>query len=166
MGARRRLAGRLTYLWTFELIGAALFVVQAWAFGPRFGLGWRTAVGLGLAVLLLAQGSLYWYAKLRAVRRRPLLSGRRFARLYGGFRRANRALLPAGGAVLLAAGLAGPAAADLWFGLGFWTLAVLEYVNYYHRQLMYDTPAEVRWLVRAGRLKPAPLARDLAAGRL
>jgi hypothetical protein len=44
-----------------------------------------------------------------------------------------------------------------------WTLALLEYVNYFHRQLMYDSPSELRWWLRHRRLKTSWLARDLAA---
>ena len=45
-------------------------------------------------------------------------------------------------------------------------LAVLEYVNYYHRQLqVIDNAPDFRRLVVTGRLKKAHMARDLAAYR-
>ena len=52
---------------------------------------------------------------------------------------------------------------DLLLAGCLWTLAVLECVNYFHRQLMYDTPSELRWLLRNRRLKPSWLSRDLDA---
>ncbi|MET7638980.1 hypothetical protein [Streptomyces sp. NPDC005438] len=46
-------------------------------------------------------------------------------------------------------------------GLCFALFAVLEHVNYFHVQLMYDNPADLRALCRNG-LRRAHLARDLA----
>jgi hypothetical protein len=49
-----------------------------------------------------------------------------------------------------------------WPGLVFAVVAVLEHVNYFHTQLMYDTAADLRHL-RAHGPRRAHLARDLAA---
>jgi hypothetical protein len=46
---------------------------------------------------------------------------------------------------------------DVVAGLGLYTLAVLEQINYYHYQLMYDRAADVRYLVAHKRLKCAKL---------
>jgi hypothetical protein len=46
-------------------------------------------------------------------------------------------------------------------GLAFYALAWLEYVNYFHRQLAYDTVADLRRLRRTRRWRRSPLARDL-----
>jgi hypothetical protein len=51
-------------------------------------------------------------------------------------------------------------------GAGLWLLAALEYVNYYHRQLQYfDNMADLKHLLTGRGLKPAHMARDLAAWR-
>jgi len=50
-------------------------------------------------------------------------------------------------------------AADMSGGLTL--LAVLEYVNYFHWQISYDSPSEIRYLLRHRRLKRATLVRDL-----
>ena len=42
-------------------------------------------------------------------------------------------------------------------------LAVAEYVNYFHWQLMYDNRADIRRLVRTGRLCRSHLYADLLA---
>jgi hypothetical protein len=50
-------------------------------------------------------------------------------------------------------------------GLCFAALAVAEHVNYFHRQLMYDNAADLRWLVRHRRLRRSHLAVDLGHDR-
>jgi hypothetical protein len=50
---------------------------------------------------------------------------------------------------------------DLVAGLGLYTLAVLEQINYYHYQLMYDYPPDWRYLVENKRLKRSSLNRAL-----
>ena len=45
-------------------------------------------------------------------------------------------------------------------------LALLEYVNYYHRQLMnFDRLSDFQRLLRTGRLRRAHMSRDLAVHR-
>lgn len=39
--------------------------------------------------------------------------------------------------------------------------AVLEYINYYHKQLMVDNTSDVAYILRNKRLKTASLAKDL-----
>lgn len=114
-------------------------------------------VGFGLFALLLVQGAAYWAAKTRQLRAH--------ARHPEGLRalRAARAVDPG----LLAAGLlftgfavaAGPGWAS-WPGFGFAAFAVLEYVNYFHVQLMHDTAADLKRLGRVG-FRRSHLARDL-----
>lgn len=41
------------------------------------------------------------------------------------------------------------------------TFALLEYINYYHTQLMVDTLADFKYIIRNKKLKPASLAKDL-----
>ena len=50
---------------------------------------------------------------------------------------------------------------DLTVGLGLYLLTILEQINYYHYQLMYDCPSDVRYLVAHKRLKRSKLHRDL-----
>jgi membrane protein implicated in regulation of membrane protease activity len=49
-----------------------------------------------------------------------------------------------------------------WFAAAVWLFAVAEYVNYFHLQLSYQNAADLRRLVRRGRLVPAHLGRELA----
>jgi hypothetical protein len=118
-------------------------------------------LGFSLVTLLLLQGAAYWLAKRGQLRRQaqhlPAVAAFRIARLI------NPVLLGAGLAVTATAVFVAPGVAT-WPGLGFAAFAVLEYVNYYHVQLMHDTVADVRRLRSRG-LRPSHLARDLRAVR-
>lgn len=68
---RRRLARRLRYLWTGELFNVVfqplVLLVIARASGQPLGPGAWYAVAVTCAILL--QGAVYWWLKLRALRR-------------------------------------------------------------------------------------------------
>ncbi|MGW7683895.1 hypothetical protein ACWGID_24360 [Kribbella sp. NPDC054772] len=113
-------------------------------------------VGFALFALLLAQGATYWSAKLRQLPGEPLPGARWFSLA----RRWNVLVLAAGLLFVLAAVVRDPGATTV-VGLVFAVVAVLEYVNYFHTQLMYDTPADLRQLFSRG-LRRSHLARDLA----
>lgn len=109
-------------------------------------------VGFGLVLLLLIQGSAYWLAKSRQVeQRRSQLPGAGTFRL---LRWVNLVALIAGLAVMIPATARAPNL-DGWPGLAFWLFAVLEYLNYFHVQLV-PTPSRGERLPRV-----SSLARDL-----
>ncbi|MDR7279500.1 hypothetical protein [Catenuloplanes atrovinosus] len=145
MSAVRR---RLRSLALLELINIPLW---GWAAFGALGLP-ATALdlaGFALFALLLAEGAGYWLAKL-------CQTGRTVPGLW--FFRAARLINP----VLLAAGLILTVTGRAWAGLFFTGFAVLEHVNYFHVQLMYDNRADLRRLARRG-FRRSHLARDLAA---
>jgi hypothetical protein len=55
---------------------------------------------------------------------------------------------------------------DLRWTVGLLLGALLEHINYYHYQLMYDTRAAFDHLRRHGRLRKAALGIDMARARL
>lgn len=115
-------------------------------------------VGFALFVLLLLEGAWYWTAKVRQIAAPG--SCLRGAGALALARVGNVAVLVAGLLLIGWAAVAEPGAGS-WPGLGFALFAVLEHVNYFHVQLMYDTTADLRYL-RAHGLRRAHLARDLA----
>lgn len=117
---------------------------------------WTNLAGFALIALMLVQGAAYWFAKVRQVG--ASLPGIRW------FLLARRVDVP-----ILAAGTAGAAlmvvrnpGVDTIPGLCFALFAWLEYINYFHMQLMYDTRADLASLFRRG-FRRAHLARDLDA---
>jgi hypothetical protein len=118
-------------------------------------------VGFTLFALLLVEGAGYWLAKLRQLTvPGTALPGAR------GFAIARVANLPvlAGGLLFTSWAVTADPGAGSWPGLAFALMAVLEQVNYFHTQLMYDTAEDLRYL-RAHGLRRAHLARDLTLRR-
>lgn len=116
------------------------------------------SVGFALFALLLLEGAGYWSAKLRQITTRN-----RFLPGAGAFlvaRRGNVTVLVAGLLFTAWTVMIDPGVGS-WPGLGFGLFAVLEHVNYFHVQLMYDTAEDLHYLRSRG-LRRAHLAHDLA----
>ncbi|MFI5914198.1 hypothetical protein [Dactylosporangium sp. NPDC051541] len=108
-------------------------------------------LGMTLIALFLLIGAAYWalkYAQLAARHRHP--AGMHVFRALNWL---GVAALAAGAVVI---GLDPTLPAVL-----FWLFALLEYVNYFHVQLMHDTRADLRRLARTGRPHRSHLRRDL-----
>lgn len=118
------------------------------------------SAGLVLVLLVLAEGGVYWWLKFAQLSSRvPVPAGMAVYRMIS---RINVGLLVAG-AVVVGAGLVmGGSGAQVWPGAALWVFALLEHVNYFHRQLMHDTRADLGHLVRTGRLRRSHLALDMA----
>ncbi|NRQ38634.1 hypothetical protein HII36_43450 [Nonomuraea sp. NN258] len=148
---------RLRLLASLELFNIPL---QAAIWFGMIGLPVSVANALGFALfaLLLVEGAGYWFAKLRHLGARggPLPGAGAFAVARG----ANVAVLTIG-LLFLAWTVATDPGSGSVPGLLFGLFAVLEHVNYFHVQLMYDTVEDLRYLRSRG-LRRAHLARDLA----
>ena len=152
---------RMARLALLELVNVGLL---AWVFFGAFDVP-ATApnlVGYGLMALVLLEGAGYWAAKHRQVRTGaaspPAITT--FRRL----RRINVVALAAGAIVIVVASWRDPGTRS-WPGVGFWAFALAEHVNYFHVQLMHDTAADVRRLLRTRRLRRSHLAVDLDRSR-
>lgn len=157
------LAGRLRYLRNAEALiaialPAALIVNwtssgQAIAWLPRLA-------GLALVSALLLQGALYWHLKLASVTTRTDLPSW-FARIFTHFRRANLIAFAVVATGLVVAAAWGARRADLGWSAALLGFAMLEHVNYYRWQLMYDNGKDLRALWRRRKPRRAALGEDL-----
>lgn len=159
---------RYRSLWTGEAISSALFTFLFFYFALRHG-QWQTWVlrGYSLAVVLsiLLQGVSWWrwkqYILAQGTRTMPAHIVDRFRRL-----RTLNWLLIAGYplAVLVKVWISGETAfsRDFWFGLLILGGAVLEQINYYYVQLMYDNPYDWNYLRSQRRLRRGTIAKVLA----
>jgi len=149
-------------LWTLEAVNAVLMpaVVGGLVLTGGGSLGPAFASGALLCAGLLVLGALYWRAKLAQLRRRaPVLPHRRtFARAKPV---AALAVVVTGQGCALAPLLGETLAGGVAGGAVLWALGALEYVNYFHRQLMHDTRADLRRLWATRRLRRSFLALDL-----
>jgi len=124
--------------------------------------------GMLICILILFQGQKYWKLKLWRLEKKSFsqTENLRF------FRKAKRINL------ILIAGI--PIVLAVQFLIVDWSMAdskiifwsflanifaILEYINYYHIQLMVDNPSDLNYILRNKKLKTASLAKDLKQNR-
>ncbi|MEU2601383.1 hypothetical protein [Streptomyces hirsutus] len=155
--SRAALATRLRTLAVLELANIFLigWVVFVSLDAPATA---ANTAGYLLVTWHLFIGAGYWAVKLRQLRdalpRPPLIAV--FRRL--------RSVCAAGlavGLVVIATSFAGQPGAAWVPGLVLYGLALAEYVNYFHWQLMHDTRADWHRLLRSRRLRRSHLSEDL-----
>jgi len=177
LSRKEKLIKRLRYLWTWELFDS-FFLPAVVIFVSRMTqqpIGLVTLYSAGLVTWLLWQGAAYWRLKLRAVRTGSPIATRHLRR-FAILKRVNWALIGALPVLLMGKGLTDAvfrSDLDLVAGLGhspvrayattgFYALTVLEQINYYYYQLMYDYPSDWRYLIAHKALKRSSLNRALA----
>lgn len=158
---------RLQYLWTGELV-ASLLVPGFFLWGEYHSdktIGILIIYGSFCLVLILWQGVAYWLLKLNAVRQGHPIDPKHL-KPFAVWKKVNWFIL---GLWLLFAvahfyinGFGQPNY-DLWGGVFLFLLALLEQINYYYYQLMYDYPKDWNILLRTRKLKEASLKRALDA---
>lgn len=158
------LSARLYYLSSREALASVVLpAVIVWRWTSTGGnIAWALRLtALGLLVAILVQGTWYWYLKLRSLQQQAPLPSY-FHALFSWFKRGN--LVTIGGMLiaLLVLDRRSLTEADIGWTAGLVAGAVLEQVNYYHYQLMYDTRASFDHLRRNRRLRKPALAVDLA----
>ena len=164
---RAKLLHRLSRYWQME--AANVFAVPLMmAFFSRGQLGWPAAIAIVPMSGMLVVGTIYLRAKYRQVafdepiaRALRLVAGAQVPMLLGS---------------LVALGIAGlswlwpettQGLAERWVVTVAALLAVLEYVNYYHRQLQhFDNASDWRRLLAGRGFRPSQLSRDLVRAGL
>lgn len=160
---RTRALARLRYLWTFEagnavlLPAIAVYLVRS----SGAGVGLATVSGALLSSVLLLEGAAYWFVKRRQLRDGRADETLPHQRLFAAVRAVGPAVLAVGVLGWLVPAARAAALADVLAGALLWLLAVAEYVNYHHVQLMHDTRADWRRLLRTRRLRRSFMAADL-----
>lgn len=165
MNRKGKIIKRLRYLWRWELFDSfffpALVIFLSLTLDKPVGL--FTIASTGLVTWILWQGAAYWWLKLRAVQADAEIAPRHLRR-FAMLQTVNWALIgliSIGLAILGIRGSGFQSSLDAVAGLGLYTLAILEQINYYHYQLMYDCASDVRYLVTHKRLKRSKLQRDI-----
>ena len=156
---------RLRYLWTWELFDSFFLpaVVVFCARTLQQPIGLFAIYSAGLVTWILWQGAAYWRFKLRAVQTDSEI-GRQSLLWFQALKKVNWFLIGLLPVLLGGKGLMGTVFSsgfDLIAGLALYTLALLEQINYYHYQLMYDYPPDWRYLVEHKKLKRSSLNRAL-----
>lgn len=153
---------RLRYLRSREALAAILLpAVIAWRWWDRGGdIAWSMRItALALLAYILVQGTLYWHLKLRSLETQTPLPSY-FPTLFRGFKWSNVIAIGALLLVLLLIDKRSVTEADIGWTVGLLAGAILEHINYYHYQLMYDTRSSISHLRRNG-LRKAALGLDM-----
>jgi hypothetical protein len=160
----RALQDRLKYMRWVEAASAFVLPLLFWnTWYQRSGhFAWELRIAsLAVVSYILLQGALYWHLKIRSIDARlPLPAW--FWPLFMGFKWSNVVAMLAVLAALVAGSLGAASRVDLAWAWGLLAFALLEHINYYHYQLMYDTRAIFASLRQNGRLRRAALGVDLA----
>lgn len=160
----RALQDRLKYMRWVEAASAFVLPLLFWNnWYQRSGhFAWELRIAsLAVVSYILLQGALYWHLKIRSIDARlPLPAW--FWPLFKGFKWSNVVAMGAVLAALIAGCLGSAARVDLAWAWGLLAFALLEHINYYHYQLMYDTRAIFASLRQNGSLRRAALGVDLA----
>lgn len=124
--------------------------------------------GMMLCIFILYQGQKYWQLKLWRMEGKPVLQVKNLKF----FKKAKRInfLLIMGMPVILVVQLLIVNWSESDMDIVLWSFAanlfaVLEYINYYHKQLMVDNTSDVAYILRNKKLKTASLAKDLKENR-
>jgi len=162
-----KLRRRYHTLWTGEAFSALLFVAFLLWFADQDGVWQRwiaRTYSVGVVILILLQGIVWWRVKLRLLQQNQRPMPAAILRGFRWWRRVNWVLIGAYPLVVLIATqmtaqpLLSP---DTWFGLLFLGGAVLEQINYYYVQLMYDSAYDWAYLRTHQRLRRGTIARAL-----
>lgn len=160
----RALQDRLKYMRWVEAASAFVLPLLFWNnWYQRSGhFAWELRIAsLAVVSYILLQGALYWHLKIRSIDARVPLAAW-FWPLFKGFKWSNVVAMLAVLAGLIAGSLGSASRVDLAWAWGLLAFALLEHINYYHYQLMYDTRAIFASLRQNGRLRRAALGVDLA----
>ncbi|MEM9053834.1 MAG: hypothetical protein AAGB16_00790 [Pseudomonadota bacterium] len=158
---------RLSGYWKLEAVNI-LLIPAALVLLSSAQLGWLSLLAFLPMMLLLAIGAYYWRAKLHQITRAG--SGFDLA-----IRRIGQLQWPSLGLMLTTCLIVIYAWTEPGWFRGSWdkgaatfasVLSVLEYVNYYHRQLQhFDNWPDFKRLLRGKGLRRSQMARDLKAYR-
>ncbi len=153
-----RLINRLRQLYILEFLNIFFLPFAFWLFGHSRNqdLGVNSFVTMTLNGILLLEGSYLWFCILRQLRTKEQFD---FIRTFKALKTLNFGLFILT-AVILALnpflGTLDKIGTTLFFGL-----AILEHVNYFEIQLMYDNKNDINYIRQHRRLKIAKLKRLL-----
>lgn len=162
-----RLAKRYRSLWMGETTSILIFTglfLRGVLSDPDWSRWIVRGYSLTVVNLILLQGVAWWLLKARWLKQGKGEEAGRALAFFGGCRRLNWVLIGLAVLVLVAKQqVTGTLwmSRDTWFGLLILCGAVLEQINYYYYQLMYDNRYDRDYLRTKGRLRIGNIAFEL-----
>jgi hypothetical protein len=157
-----KLANRLRQLYILEFLNIFFLPLVFWFFGQSRNqeLGLNAMASMTLNGVLLFEGSYLWFCISRLLKTREQHN---FIRTFKILKKLNFGLFAVTIIIFSLSPFVGvfdKIGTALFFGL-----AVLEHINYFEIQLMYDNKNDIKYLVRYRRLKIAKLKRLMNSGK-
>lgn len=169
---KNTLARRYTSLWTGEITSATLFAaLLLWsALRDNHWQHWLVrGYSVSVVIFILIQGTVWWRWKLHVLKQNQRTIPESVLRRYRMWRTINWGLIACFPLVVFAAlSLADQPASSLdkWLGLLFWLGAILEQINYYYVQLMYNSRYDWQYVKTQRRLRTGTVAKALQNSKL
>lgn len=156
---RQRLIERFRYLWTWELVNALIvFPGLLFVMSRNVPIGVSALLATGIVCTLLVIGAAFAFIKYR-----DLKNGTQNIDAYERGFRVLRWIIPLWLLIVIWIIYSQPGVAEtgeFFLSGALLILAVLEYINYFHVQLMYDNYNDLQYLVRNRQLKRGLIARE------
>lgn len=155
---REKLIKRFRYLWTWELLNAlVVFPFFLFAISQNIQIGISAILATMVTCIILIIGSAFSFLKYQDLRHGTHNIGK-----YENIFRLLRWIIPiAIGLILIVNLQLSFLEAEDWFiATLFYLMAILEYINYFHFQLMYDNKNDLGYLSKYLRLKQGLIARE------
>ncbi|MBU3209039.1 hypothetical protein [Clostridium algidicarnis] len=166
---RKKLLKRFSYLYTGELLSAVMFIILLFLFNKdftRLQLYSLTSFWISFFLLefLLLQGSIYWYEKWKKLKKEnTIVTSIQIVKNFKNLKKINVGVIIITMFIFTFDFLTTYSSLPLGslIVVGFiYIFAILEYINYFHFQLMYDNFSDIKYLLRSKKLKQSCISRD------
>jgi hypothetical protein len=162
---RKKVEKTLFGLWAGELFAVVCFALlwliyaQQFEWAEPYVTSWPSVYAFALLEFILLQGSYYWFVKWKQVRRGCFSHlPDRHLRLFHVFKRINLFLIAIGLLFLIYQWKIFPI--DFYWFVFLYVFAILEYINYYHMRLSYQTIDEIKDFLRQRGFRRSKLASE------
>ncbi len=159
---KEKLLKRLRYLYLLEFFNTLflpfVFVINCYVRNEQVGI--NSIVVMTLNGFILLQGSYLWLKVSRHLRNNGSLS---FIPTFKKLKLINIGLIIGTGLLLWFYPFKGTW--DKYGSIIFFSLGILEYINYFHLQLIYDHKNDLKYLIKYQKIKKAKLKEFLVSSK-
>ncbi|MBE5108526.1 general stress protein [Bacillus thuringiensis] len=166
---KRNLEKRLSYLYTGELFSVITFIFTSYLLNyayPTLHLYslYSFWVSFLLLEFLLLQGTVYWYIKWKRLKKeKTSITPIGIIQYLKMLKKINIGLILTGLSMFIIDFLNWYPhfpLGGLLLALFIYVFALFEYINYYHIQLSYDNTPDIKYLIKAKKLKQSCMCKD------
>ncbi|CRK84999.1 hypothetical protein [Neobacillus massiliamazoniensis] len=163
---QKKVEKKLLKLFTGELSATIIFALvwieflQLYRWTVPYLTSFSSLYAFALLEFILLQGSYYWFLKLKQTKRKDYSHlPYRQLKIFAVFRGFNLFLIGIGIIIMIYQLVVFPIE-FFWF-VFLYFFAIIEYINYYHIRLSYQSIDEIKELIRQKELRSSKLAKEL-----